>query len=336
MTVPLLVAFAHLALQQASLRGTVISAETREPLGFTIVTLHPGLHTHFTDAAGVFSFGGVGAGTYLLSVRQIGYAPLDTQIVVRNDTGTIVDVALRRLAVEIPPVTAVAEWCANPGAPDSSDTALLAVFDQLQENARRYELLAERYPFQYVLELSERTVYPQGDTGKPYVRRLRFSSSDDQPYEVGRVVGPAWGPWGNPATVTVIQSAELDDFGNPTFIKNHCFRLAGLDSMGGEPLVRIDFEPAKTIVTADMAGSAYLHPTTYAVRYTMTSLTRPERSVLTDVRSMNFLTRFREIAPGVPLQDSLTVVTTYRHGRRAKIDTQRTLDIRFKRPPPAP
>lgn len=322
--------------QQSSLRGTVISAETREPLGLTIVTLHPGLGTQFTDAAGGFSFGEVRAGTYLLSARQIGHVPLDTQVVVRKDTVAIVRVELRHLAVEIPPVSAVAEWCAKPGTPDSSDAALLAAFDQLQENARRYGLLVKQYPFQYVLELSERTMYQPGDTGKPYVRKVRFSSGDDQPYEVGRVVRPAWGPWGNPATVTVIQSAELDDFGNPSFIKNHCFRLAGLDTIGGEPLVRIDFEPANNIATADMAGSAYLHPTTYAVRYTRTSLTRPERSALTDVRSMNFLTRFREIAPGVPLQDSLTVVTTYRYGRRAKIDTQRTLDIRFRRQPPAP
>jgi hypothetical protein len=51
---------------------------------------------------------------------------------------------------------------------------------------------------------------------------------------------------------------------------------------------------------------------------------------------MRFRTRFRNIARGVPLQDSLTVVTTYRYGRRAKIDTQRTVEIRFRREPPPP
>jgi hypothetical protein len=321
------------AVTGAQLRGTVISAETREPLGLTIVTLHPGLGTQFADAGGTFSFATVGAGTYLLSVRQIGYVPLDTPIVVSADTGIRVQVALRHLAIELPPVTALADWCTHPGAPDSSDTTLLAVFGQLQENARRYELLAERYPFQYVLELSERTLYSPGDTGKPYVRQLRFSSSDRRPYEVGKVVAPAWGPWGNPATTVVIRSAELEDLGNPAFIEHHCFRLAGLDTLGGESFVRIDFEPDKSL-GADMAGSAYLDPITYAVRYTMTALTRPERSVLMDVRSMNFVTRFREIAPGVPLQDSLTAVTTYRHGRRTKVETQRTLDIRFRREAP--
>ena len=319
--------------QQPSLRGTVTSAEIGQPLGFSIVTLQPNGGRQFTDASGGFVFAGTTAGTYILSVRQIAYAPLDTQIVI-GEGETIVQVALRRLAIELPPVTVAATPCNNPGPPDSSDAALLAVFDQLQENARRYELLADSYPFQYVLELTDRTVHQRGDTGKPETRTLRFSSNDVRAYEVGRVVAPAWGPWGNPATTLVISSAELQDLGNVNFIKHHCFRLAGADTLGGDSLVRIDFEPATRIGTADMAGSAYLDPVTYELRYTLTSITHPERSALSDVRSMTFLTRFRNIAPGVPLQDSLAVVTTYRWGRRAVIGIQRTFDVRFKRRPP--
>src|SRR5206468_7615333 len=114
-------------------------------------------------------------------------------------------------------------------------------------NARRYELLAESYPFRYALEISERTVSQHGDTGKPEIRKLRFSSDDNHPYTVGRVVEPAWGPWGDPQTTLVIHSAELQDLGNPKFIANHCFRLAGLDTIAGDTLVRVDFEPAKRL-----------------------------------------------------------------------------------------
>ncbi|HET9387434.1 MAG TPA: carboxypeptidase regulatory-like domain-containing protein [Gemmatimonadales bacterium] len=327
-----------LVVQQSSIRGTVISAETREPIGFTRVTLSPQTGSQFTDAGGAFQFAGIPAGTYLLSVRQIGYVPVDTQLVLDGVAPLHLTIGLRRLAIELPPITVAAVPCVKPGAPDSSDAALLAVFEQLQESARRYRDLANAYPFQYTLELSEREINQRGDTGRPYTQRLRFRSSDYQPYEVGRVVAPAWGPWGNPATTVVIRSAELEDLGNETFIANHCFRLAGLDTLGGTALVRIDFEPAQRIRTADMAGSAFLHPDTYELRYTITSLTRPERSALADVRSLTFQTRFRNIAPGVPLQDSLTAVTTYRYGppRRAKIETQRTLDVRFRRGPPPP
>ena len=324
------------ATQEPSLRGTVVTAETGYPLGFSIVTLHPNIGRQFTDAAGAFALSGTPAGTYLLSVRQIGYAPLDTQVVITGDSATIVHIALRRLAIELPPVTIAAQQCTRPGRPDSSDAALLAVFDQLQENARRFELLADSYPFHYELELALREVNQRGDTSRPEVRRLRFSSDDYHPYAVGRVVEPAWGPWGSPDNTLVIHSADLQDLGNADFIANHCFRLVGRDTIGGETLVRIDFEPSARIGSADMAGAAYLDSVTYELRYTETSLTRPERSALVSVRSMNFRTRFRNIARGVPLQDSLTVVTTYRYGRPKKIDTQRTVEIRFSRQAPPP
>ena len=244
-------AFVHVATApQPSLRGTVVSTETGQPLGFSIVTLHPNIGRQFTDGAGAFAFSGTQAGMYLLSVRQIGYAPLDTQVAITGDSATIVHIALRRLAIELPPVTIAARQCTNPGRPDSSDAALVAVFEQLQENARRFELLADSYQFRYVLELSERNVNQRGDTSGPEVRRLQFSSSDSHPYAVGRVVEPGWGPWGSPENVLVIRSADLEDLGNATFIANHCFRLAGRDTIGGETLVRIDFEPATRIGSA--------------------------------------------------------------------------------------
>ncbi|HEV8382167.1 MAG TPA: carboxypeptidase regulatory-like domain-containing protein [Gemmatimonadales bacterium] len=332
----LLLLFLITPVVEAQIRGRVVSAESGQPLGFSIVMLNPNVGRQFTDASGAFAFADTKAGTYLLSVRQIGYTPLDTQVVINESDTIVLHLSLRRLAIELPPITIAATQCTNPGRPDSTDVSLRAVFDQLQENARRFELLADSYPFRYDLELATREVSQHGDTGRPVVRRLRFTSADNHPYALGRVVEPAWGPWGSPENVLVIHSADLQDLGNPSFIANHCFRLAGRDTIGGETLVRMDFEPATRIGSADMAGAAYLDTSTYELRYTETSLTRPERSALSNVRSMKFRTRFRNIAPGVPLQDSLTVVTTYRYGRPAKIDTQRTVDVRFRRQPPPP
>lgn len=318
-------------LQQPSLRGTVTGAETGLGLGYSIVTLYPVGARKFTDAAGAFTFDVSAAGTYVLSVRQIGYSPLDTQLVVRADT--VLNVALHRLAIELPPVTIAALPCTEPGVPDSSDASLRNVFEQLQENARRYELLARSYPFRYDLEVAERTVNQRGDTGKPARWKLRIESRETHPYQVGGVIAPAWRPWNQMAT-HVIHGTDLSDLGNETFIANHCFNVAGTDTLGGQEWVRIDFQPASSIASADMAGSAYLDPQTYQVRYTITSITRPERSELRDLQSVVFFTRFGSIAPGVPLQDSLSVVTTYRYSRSIKIETQRTSDVRFARQPP--
>ena len=331
-------ALMQLSSAQTTLRGTVVAAESGEPLGFSIVTLYPGFAKRFTDARGGFSIGIAQPGNHILSVRQIGYAPLDTQLVIAGDSATSVRIALHHLAIELPPVTISAGQCTNPGAPDSSDRSLRAVFDQLQENARRFELLADSYPFRYTLELTDRILNQRGDTGSPVVRRLQFSSSDNRhhPYAVGRVVDRAWGAWGSPDSVLVIHSAELEDLGNPDFVANHCFHLMGRDTIGGETLVRIDFEPAMRIGSADMAGAAYLDSTTYELRYTTTWLTKPDRSELTGVRAVTFRTSFREIARGVPLQDSLVAVTTYRFGKPANIQTQRTVEVRLRRLPPPP
>ena len=318
--------------QTSSLHGTVVSADSHEPLGLSIVTLTPTASRRFTDARGGFTFSAVEPGRYVLTVRQIGYVPLDTSIVIREGGETAILVALRHLAIELPPVTITTEQCTKPGRPDSTNRTLAAVFNQLEENAKRFELFADSYPFRYGLERTERTVNERGDTGRGYVHTLKFSSGDSHPYEIGRVVERGWGPWG--PNVLVIRSAELQDFSNARFIENHCFRLAGLDTIDGEALVRIDFEPSERIAWSDMAGSAWLDPTSYRLRLTETSLTHPERSELDNVRTLLARTRFREIAPGIPLQDSLHAVTTYRYGKRRRVETQRTIDVRFSRPPP--
>jgi hypothetical protein len=101
-------------------------------------------------------------------------------------------------------------------------------------------------------------------------------------------------------------------------------------------LVRVDFEPGQRVWSADLSGAAFLDSLTYELRYIETALTHPERTDLDGVRTISARTRFRDIAAGVPLQDSMVVVTTYRFRGSSRVQTQRTLDVRFlrRRPPP--
>lgn len=319
-------------LQQPSLRGTVIGAETREPLGLSIVTLHPGLGTQFTDPGGAFSFTDLGAGTYLLSVRQIGYVPLDTQIVLRADIAATLVVTLRRLAVELPAIIVVGHArCTKPGPPDREVTpALAAVFDQLIENARRLELLADSYPFRYRLERSERDVTRRGDSLRAEVDTIELENRQTRRrYRPGLVVTAGTGPYRG---LTVVTLASLHELADSTFHQSHCFRLAGRDTVEGESLIRIDFEPDEQLGSTDIAGSAYLDPLTYGLRFTETRLTRPERAHLPTVRSVVARTRFREIAPGIVLQDQVHAVWVYRSSVNAnRVESQRLLGVHFSR-----
>jgi hypothetical protein len=321
--------------QQPSLRGSVISAETRDPLGFSIVTLHPNVGKQFTDLLGVFEFPDIPAGTYLLSVRQIGYVPLDTQIVVRGDGATTIVAVLRHLAVELPAITIFGHAiCTHPGPPDREVTPALAdVFGQLIENARRLELLADSYPFRYRLERAVREVTRRGDSLRARVDTIEFNQNETRRrYSPGLVVSQGSGPYYGQTVVTLASLHELGDSG---FHHTHCFRLGGRDTIEGERLVRIDFEPVDRLASSDIAGSAYLDSITYGLRYTETRLTRPERSVLRDVRSVVARTRFRDIAPGIALQDYVRAVWTHRSGSPlTRVETQRLLTVEFRRPPP--
>jgi len=307
------------------LHGTVVDAETGEPLAYSIVSLHPGAAEHFTDQAGAFTFTHVSAGTYRLVVRQIGYVPADTTVVVGPESDLSIRITLRRVAVELPPITVTgALTCVQPGPPDAVVTpALASVFDQLLENARRYRLLVDSFPFSFVLERAytstgeARTVDTIGQTSADERRR----------YRAGAVIEWGTGPF---AGDRIVRLPALDQFADSGFVHSHCFRLAGRDTTEGATFIRIDFEPAARIHSPDVAGAAYLDERSYQLRYTRVSLTRPERG-LRGVLGLVATTRFREIVPGIVLHDHVRAVTRL-PGRMERVEEQRLLAVQFARP----
>src|SRR2546421_2959081 len=316
-----------------TLRGVVLGAETSEPLGFSIVTLIPNVGRQFTDQRGVFRFSEVPAGIYLLSVRQIGYTPLDTQLVINENVPPILTLILRHLAVELPAITVTGRaTCTQPGAPNPAITpALASVFGQLVENARRLELLADSHPFRFRLERRFREVNRRGDSLGALVDTLELDHNEvRRRYRPGLIVAPGAGPWQGLLVVTL---ASLHELGDSAFHQNHCFRLAGLDTIEGETLVRIDFEPVDGLRAPDIAGSAYLDSVTYGLRYTETLLTRPQRSRIPNISTLVARTRFTDIAPGIALQEYVLAETKFRGGPiSTRVETQRLLAVHFKRP----
>lgn len=338
----LVVAHAGLATAQdpppaLTLRGAVVSAETREPLAFSIVALIPVFGQRFTDDRGVFAFDGLVPGTYRLLVRQIGYTQLDTTFVVGRGTSPSLLVALRRLAVELPPITVAGEaTCVRAGRPDKDlNPALAAVFDELLENARRFELLADSYPFRYRFERTFRSATRAGDSLPAQVDTLEQASGESRRrYRPGRVIDAGTGPFRGWRTVSLL---TLREFGDSTFIRHHCFRLAGRDTIEGQALLRVDFEPAAHLRSPDLEGAAYLDSLTYQIRYTRVALTRAPRA-LRGVVALVATTRFEEIVPGIVLHRLVRAVTTYRPPPRrserpaVRVETQRLLGVRFDRP----
>lgn len=320
-----------------ALRVTVRSSETREPIPFSIVALIPAYGQRFTNPQGEFLFSGLVPGRYRLLVRQIGYLQLDTTVVLRGEGTVIVLVALRRLAVELPAVTVSGRaTCSRPGSPDRAlNPALAAIFDELLENARRFELLADSHPFRFRFERGFRAATREGDSLPPEVDTLEIASGDlGRPYRPGKVVDVGTGPFRN---FQVISLLALREFADSAFLRHHCFRLAGRDTIEGERLLRVDFEPDPRLRSTDLEGAAYLDTLTYQIRYTRVSLTRPGRD-LRGVVDLTATTRFAEVVPGIVLHDRVRAVMTFRPPPRrsaepaVRVETQRLLRVHFLRP----
>jgi hypothetical protein len=319
-----------------TLRGTVVVAGTGAPLPLSIVAVRPGPTEQFTDAHGAFAVSGLAQGSYRLLVRQIGYTPADTSVTIRGDADVSVRIDLAHLAIDLPPVTVTGRTtCTQPGPPDRGVTpALATLFDQLLENARRFTLLAGSYPFRFRHERTYRTVTGRGDTLVTEVDSMWQSSQGElKRYQPGRVVVWGSGPFQDRRVVLL---PALAQFGDSAFIAMHCFRLAGRDTIAGETLVRVDFEPAATLRSTDVSGAAYLDSLTYQIRYTRIALTKPEPA-LAGVVAFAATTRFSEIAPGIVLHDHVRALTTLRAPTRSslpaqRIEEQRLLSVRFLRP----
>jgi hypothetical protein len=313
-----------------TVRGTVVSAESGEPLGFSIVSLRPTLDEHFTDERGAFTFAGVAPGTYRLLVRQIGYLPADTTLVVTDDADLLVHIVLRHVAVELPPITVTGELtCTHPGPPDAEATpALSAVFEQLLENARRYRLLADSFPFTFVIERTYQSLSTIPANSRLEIDTIAQTSAQERRrYQPGRVID--WGEGGFRGQ-RIVRLPALEEFADSVFLNTHCFRLAGRDTTEGETFVRVDFEPAARLRSPDVAGVAYLELGTYQLRYTRVRLTKAERS-LPGVLGLEATTRFREIVPGIVLHDHVRAVTTLRR-QLERVEEQRLMVVQFLRP----
>jgi hypothetical protein len=324
-----------LRAQQATLRGAVVAAEGGERVPYAVVLLEPGFGQRFTDQAGIFAFTGVAPGAYRLRVRQVGYTPVDTQLTISAATPAI-RVELRHIPVALAAVTvrAAATECREPRPPEPG-TELATLVDQLRQNAERYRLLADQYPFQYRMvrrftdEIVNRPSQVRTDT-------ITYSSTARWPYAPGRVVTPDTEPDARPGA-RFVHLPVLADFADSAFQATHCFHLAGLEMLEGQSFVRLDFAVTRGLRSPDVDGTAFLDPSSYQVRRTTVRLTRIQDAV-DGVSEWTATQFFREIVPNLILIETVGAMTVLETRRSAGVvgrtEDQHLLSVIFLRPPP--
>ena len=323
------------ALAAQPVRGEVRAAQTSILLPYSTVMLDPGAAAgQFTDDSGRFVFPDLETGRYRLVVRAIGFLPFDTTIVVGNAPITLL-IELQPLAIELPPLTVLGtQACLVPGAPArDSQPELAAIFDQLNENAARYRLLSDAYPFRYWVErISSDSPPPTRGTGV-VIDTLERRSTTRTRYKPGGLIMTQAGPGGRPERA--LRLPTVVDLADSEFHRSHCFSFGGVDTLDGRSLWRVDFLAAQRERRPDVEGSAWLEADTYQLRKLVFRLTRPERAG-NALHELEATVSFGELLPALTVPARIEAVTRYRgRGRQTKVrEVQHVLQIDFLKAPP--
>ena len=297
------------------LSGVLSGREDGQPIGFATVKLVGRSRGIFADARGAFRIGHLTPGRYRLSVRQIGYAPLDTAVDVATAPATThVSLHLHRVALHLNAVAVEghrAKGCVATGVPDSAVSPVLAtVFAQVRENVDRLRLLLNEYPFTYSREESRVIARDPGGDSAQHADTASYESSARRPYRIGGIVFYQYDPLGRSARYMYLPTFQ--ELADSAFLSAHCFSYGGTTRIGGDrgpEAIRVDFKPAAAITEPDVEGSIYLDAQRLIVRRAVFRMTRPETAD-PPVLGLSVTTSFRELVPLVPVFDSVESVQT--------------------------
>ena len=324
------VAVTHQAIAQGSERvvGFVYSRPDGVALPNTVVRA-PDLGVQvFTDPRGMFELNGKFDSTRI-EFRRIGFAPHDT-LVVRGQRATdSLHIELVRVAVPLKPVHVVGlPPCLHPGPPaDQSDTVLVLLFSQLSLNASQYRLLAESYPFTYVLKSQLGYVDSSGAEVVSHEQMIRVDGLPKWQYRRGRVTSSYVSSRGRGTQVNI---PTLLDLASREFVNNHCFHYGGTSAAEERPAHRIDFVPAIGIKPSDFAGQILLDTASFQIRQIVFELSPPlgSRTKVT----MTVTTDFTEILPSIAVISavySTQTITTPKQADVRMFEKQRLLSFSF-------
>lgn len=328
---------ASLRAQRADSTGTVVgvvvSADGGTPLGYSMASIPARGVERLANDRGEFVFTNVPAGVIELLIRRIGFSPARVTTTVHAGATDSVRVALTRLAVQLNAVHVNANRvCANPGAPDPKvDPAFAAVFDQLEQNAEAYRLLAATYPFVYDIERRSTIRYVGGDEVVQRLDTERLGTGTSWHYKPGEMVVTDASPVNRQV---IFNLPALIHFAEPAFLANHCFYSGGRETIGGSPALRVDFLAASRIKTPDVDGSMYIDPVSYQIRRSVLRLTRiPEETP--QISTVTVVTDFRTVVPSISIANVISSThrlfadTTRPVLPFAVYETQRLLRVSF-------
>jgi hypothetical protein len=314
--------------------GTIVADETNHPISFSTVRLQPLGRERFTDQDGKFAYYAVAPGKYELHVRQVGYLPQDTTLIVTANVPITLSLRMTRIATALDEVKVVAppRLCIVPDEFLAvADSELTLVLGEAKKNAEREQLLRRTYPFEYKFAQTHDTYDPITRKHTLQYDTVTYRSDDTWRYRRGKVVSNDKSKlFGD---VRLMRLPTLSDLADRSFLTNHCFKYAGVVDQDGARAHRIDFSPDSTLIAPDVEGSIFMDSATYKIRRAEFRLTRGG-TIKPAILGMTVTTTYREILPNVALFDEiqssqpLGVITAGGNPMQSR-ETQRLLSFRF-------
>ena len=276
------------------------------------------------------------SGRLSLRMRQIGFKFVE-RIVERRPNDRSADtltVALARVVFALPEVvTRESSHCGSAGSDSLAKILSVPALEQLRLGAERYEAFRKAYPFQ--IEQERRTI-TVGVDSKPKAERRGTEHAESgtwgDRYEPGNVIERL--PNGFSVPILFISALADSEFWN-----RHCFAVRGIESLGDQRVVRLQFTPARRIRDPDWEGTAFIDSTSGILRrvdFRITGLSERSRP-----RRFEGYTTFSSPSPYIAIPDS-TVAMWWHNGPRQPtewgmpdiVQMVRVVQIRYRKATP--
>ena len=312
--------------------GTVMGIG-QQPLAYSTVSLEGITQKRLASPEGRFSFRVDSAGKYLLRIRQLGFAPLDT-IIAFDGTSLQLTLTLRPVAFTLAEVRTVSRTpCAQR---DVQDAFASGILEEVKKNAERELVLRNQYPFRYLMARGHATRRTNEGRYPSFRDTVVLTSGTTDRYQVGKIVrdrGPA-NPSGREMRVP-----QLVDMADSVFLNSHCFSYGGTRRLGKRSVFQLDFAPARTLMAADVEGSIAIDTVNYTVQEAVFRLTNPE-SLFPPVLGLEVRTTYKEIVPGLWLFDLISSsqplpMTKAYEPQQFAVEMQKLIRLEFLRDAPS-
>jgi hypothetical protein len=289
--------------------GVVLSQADQSPLPHAMVSLQSAGRETFTDDRGRFSFANLSPGEYRVRAIHLGFSPAEQSVTVTRDSDvTRMQIVLDAVRVRLATVHVTADGpCVAPGAPDpAKQPDFASIFQQLQQNAQQYRLLADSFPYEYRVARTQYSLRGDSVVEDRHTDTLLYKSNTPRPeYRAGRIVTSSFF-----SSERRMILPTLTDFASDEFIRNHCFRFAGEDQTPTGPVVRIDFRASERLGSPDVNGTILLDGNSYQIRRADLRLSQIPYALSRNFSAVSVTTFFGEVEPSVLIFSGVHDVNT--------------------------